>query len=121
MRHRELLNDSDRPKVETKCHPCKCGDSVYKVCFKQNTKTETIHIFCCKCEIVPNLGCMEICTPTCLCDCLARAEHSNFNLLTLGERKCFTLEEARLIAAELQNRGDNVCGVCISVISHNRW
>ena len=119
MRYRETLNESERPKVEEKCPTCKCGDSAYKVCFKQNTNTGTIHIFCCKCEEVHLLGCIETHTPKCLCDCINRVGHSNFRLLTFKGKECFSLEEARLIAAELLNKNYNVCGVCVSALYHN--
>jgi len=127
MIHRELLNESERPKVEEKCPKCECSSekySDYKVCFRENTNTDTIHIFCCKCKceeyfLDECIDCKEDCTSICLCDCTNRAGHSNFKVLTFKGKKCFTLDEARIKAAELQNKGYKVCGVCVSALYHN--
>jgi len=116
MRHREPLNESERPKVEEKCPECACGNSIYKVCFKRNIETGTIHIFCCECQIETVDDCKVKSTKICLCDCINRAGHNNFQLIN---NKAYTLEEARIKAAELQNQGDNVCGICVSALYHN--
>ena len=116
MRYREPLNESERPKVEEKCSECQCGGSDYRVCFKQNTETGTIHIFCCNCEEDSYGDCKFTCPAICLCNCIDRAEHSKFELI---DRVCYPLEKARVKAAELQNQGYKVCGVCVSALYHN--
>ena len=116
MVHEEFLNESERPKVEEKCPRCGCGSSDYRVCFKRNTETDTIHIFCCNCEKDPYGNCKFTCPAICLCDCIDRIKHSKFELI---DQVCYPLEKARVKAAELQNQGYRVCGVCVSVLYHN--
>ncbi len=114
------LYESEKASVEEHCKPCECDGKIY-VCFKRNKNTGTIHIFCCECKMDDWGDCKYYCTNKCLCNCIERIEKEDKEIpdFEIEVRKCFSLEEARLTAAQLQNEGYNVCGVCVSALSHN--
>ena len=52
----------------------------------------------------------------CLCGQRPYASNSTCDLLAVGNNKQEAQANARLMAAELQNRGEEVCGQCVAAL-----
>ena len=108
-----MRSNSEIAPVEEKCRDC--GE--VRVCFGRYEEGGTIHIYCCKEKKMKAFSRYD-----CECDeysSICGNERRRKNKLILKNKYCFSIEEARRIAAEVANKGNKVCGNCVSMLYHN--